>query len=155
MIRIAMLFLYASASGAGGPAPVTIDWPDFFSRVSTLGLEYSERLRALEGQRVRLRGFSISHPRVPGGVLLSRDPYSDPHDVEETDVPYDAVGVLWRKSIPIPAVPARPTVEGTLSLGNHTLGDQTVAILLEDAVPVFPTRRRPAVPNPRSSKRLS
>jgi hypothetical protein len=65
---------------------------------------------------------------------LSKDPYSDPHDVDETDV--DVVGVVWRKGLPLPPVPGRPTVEGTLRPGNRELGEQMVAIPLENAVPV-------------------
>jgi hypothetical protein len=142
VIRIALLLLFAStSSGASAPAPpppCSISWDDFYARVSTLGLEYSATLHDLEGKRVRLRGFSIPFPKVPGGVLLSRNPYSDPHDVDETDVPYDAVGVLWREDLALPPLPGRPTVEGTLRLGNHDLGEQTVSVLLEDAVPVLP-----------------
>ncbi len=42
-----------------------IDWPDFFSRVTVTGVEYSDLLKSLEGKRVRLRGYSIPSPQVP------------------------------------------------------------------------------------------
>lgn len=143
MLLAASLFALSITHRAAAPPPApSIAWPDFFSRVSTEGLVYSEKLRALEGRRVRLRGFAVTNPPVPGGLIMTRDPYSDPHDVDETDVPYDAVGVLWRKGLAITAVPGRPTVEGTVRLGNHEVGSQIVAILLEDAVPA-PPRRKP------------
>ena len=38
----------------------------------------------------------------------------------------------------LPPVPQRPTIEGTLRLGNRKLEDENVIILVEDAVPVLP-----------------
>jgi hypothetical protein len=81
---------------------------------------------------------------VPGGLLLTKSSFSDPHAVDETDVPFDAVGILWRTGIALPPVPARPTIEGTLRLGNRTLGEQVVVLTLEDAVPVYPPGKTPA-----------
>ena len=117
-----------------------IAWPEFFAHIGNQGLEYSDTLKALDGKRVRLRGYAIPNPAVPGGLLLGRDASSELHDVDEIEVPYDAVGVLWKKGLAPPPVPARPTVEGTLRLGNHRLGEQAVAILIEDAVPVVPVK---------------
>ena len=80
---------------------------------------------------------------VPRGLLLTRAPFaeSDPYEPDtELDLPYDTVGVVWRRGIALPPVPSRPTVEGTLRLGNRTLSGQVVTILLEDAVPVVPAR---------------
>jgi len=146
---IVLTLLFVLEPGASGrPAflsatstPPTIDWPQFFSSVSTHGLVYSDRLKALEGRRVRLRGYSIARPTIPEGILLTRIPFveSDPHaDEDDLDIPYDAVGVIWRAGLAIPPVPQRPTVEGILRLGNHAIGSQRVAILLEDAAPVLP-----------------
>jgi len=143
---ILMLEPGAAATRRPAPAPPsspapTIDWPDFFASVSTQGVVFSERLKALDGRRVRIRGFAVAYPTVPGGLLLSKDPFSDPHAVEETDLPFDAVGILWKPGLRIPAVPARPTVEGVLRLGNRKVGDQIVAIVLDDAAPVYPAHR--------------
>ena len=141
-----VFFLLAVGSDAAGarralPAAERIDWPDFFAEVSIRGVQYSEKLRSLEGKRVRLRGFSIPVPAVPGGLLLGREPFAA-SDAEETEVPYDVVGVLWRESLVIPPPPVRPTVEGNLRLGNRLLGEQSVTVTLEDAVPVFPAKLR-------------
>ncbi len=138
------LVLILEPGAAGRPAslsPATIDWPDFFASVSTQGVVFSDRLKALDGKRVRLRGFSVTHPPVPGGLLLTRIPFveSDPHEEgSELDLPFDAVGVLWRKGIALPPVPGRPTIEGTLKLGNRDLGGQIVALAVVDAVPAVP-----------------
>lgn len=39
------------------------------------------------------------------------------------------------------AVPKRPTLEGTLRLGSRRLGDESVILVLEDAVPWLPPPR--------------
>lgn len=118
-------------------APV-IQWPQFFSAVSTRGLTFSSTLRRLEGHRVRLRGYSVAWPEIDRGVLLTAMPYGDPHEVEETDVPFDAVAVVWRDGMALPPTPRRPTVEGTLRLGNRDVGPVIVAVTLDDAVPAPP-----------------
>jgi hypothetical protein len=132
------------ASSSPSAAPPTIDWPEFFASVGTRGLVFSDRLKALEGQRVRLRGCSVLRPEWSEGLLLTRFPFaeSDPNDPEDVlDIPCDAVGVVWRRGIAVPSVPERPTVEGTLRLGNRTVSSQRVAILLEDATPAVPPGR--------------
>ena len=106
----------------------------------SVALFYGDRLKALDGKRVRLRGYSVRFPEVPGGLLLTREAFSDPHAVEETDVPFDAVGVLWRPGLALPPVPDRPTIQGVLRLGNREVGETIVAIAIEDAEPVVPPR---------------
>ena len=128
---------------AGRPTSSRLAAPDDrLARVLRVGDDpravFSDRLKALEGQRVRLRGYSVTRPPIPGALFLTRIPYaeSDPHqDGDELDLPYDAVGVVWRKAITLPPVPRYPTVEGVLRLGNRTLGGQIVIVTLEDAVP--------------------
>lgn len=120
-------------------APPTIDWPDFFARVLVQGVEYSDRIKDLEGRRVRLRGYSIRTPEIAGALLLSREMFAA-SDAEETEIPFDAVGVIWKRGISLPPIPTRPTVEGTLRLGSRELGSQVVPIALEDAVPVYASR---------------
>jgi hypothetical protein len=141
------------ASSRPAPSPVpTIDWPDFFASVSIQGVVFSDRVKALEGHRVRLRGYSVTQPSLPGAVFLTRIPFveSDPHGPgSELDVPFDAVGVVWRSTLTLPPVPKHPTVEGTLRLGNRTLGDSIVVLTLEDAVPVYPKSSAKEDPKPR------
>ena len=86
---------------------------------------------------MRVRGYSISAPRIPGALLLAREPFAA-SDAEETEIPFDAVAAVWREGIDLPPVPARPTIEGTLRLGNREIGGQIVSITLEDASPVYP-----------------
>lgn len=116
-------------------APPRIEWPMFFSRVTTAGVTYAPALKDLDGQRVVLRGFTVQNPRIDGGILMTAAPFEDPHEVAETDVPFDAVAVVWRTGLDLPPIPGHPSVEGTLRLGNRRFGDETVCITLEDAVP--------------------
>jgi hypothetical protein len=144
------LLLILEPGAAGRPAPLPpgpplIDWPDFFASVTARGVVYSERLETLSGKRVRLRGYSVVREDWNGAILLTRQRYveSDPHGSDaEFDVPFDAAGVVWRRGLTIPRVPEQPTVEGTLVLGNRSVGSQKVVVLLEDAVPVFPRKPR-------------
>lgn len=119
-----------------------IDWPQFFATVGATGVTYSDTLKSLEGKRVRIRGYSVNHPAPTGGVYLTRFGHSDPREVDEHDLPFDAVAVIWRKDLEIPPVPVRPTVEGTLRLGNRRFSaDEVVTVTLEDAIPVV-TRQK-------------
>jgi hypothetical protein len=118
--------------------PPALTWSDFFASVRAGGITYSDVAKHLDGHRVRLRGYSVGNPAIRDGVLLTHFPHEDPHEVEETDVPYDAVAVIWKKGVDIPRVPTRPTVEGVLRLGNRDVGPVIVSITLEDATPVLP-----------------
>ncbi|GAC1394870.1 MAG: hypothetical protein NVSMB68_11280 [Thermoanaerobaculia bacterium] len=112
-----------------------ITWSDFFTRVTPHGAEYSDKPRQLAGTRVVLRGYAVANPPIEGGILLTQFPYSKSLELEETDVPYDAVAIIWRQNFEIPPIPSRPTIEGTLRLGNRTHSGQTTMITLEDCVP--------------------
>src|SRR5262245_25485846 len=122
------------------PPVAQLTWDDFFSAVQASGVTYSDRVRALDGHRVRVRGYAVLNPPLEHGVLLTRFGHQDPHGVEETDVPFDAVAVLWRSGLATGPVPRRPTVEGILRLGNRDVGPVIVSITLEDATPVMPQR---------------
>ncbi len=151
MATILLSLLFILEPGAAGrpasssaAAPPVIDWPDFFTSVSARGVVYSDRLKALNGKRVRIRGYSVVREGWKGGILLTRVPYvqSDPHGPDaEFDIPFDTVGVVWREGLKLPPVPERPTVEGVLRLGNRTLAEQIVALSLDDAVPTVPGAR--------------
>jgi hypothetical protein len=118
-------------------APVpAIEWGGFFSRVDVTGAEYAPALEALEGKRVRLRGYAVLEPIPPGGLFLTRVPSERLHPDDEETLPWDAVAVAWRPGLAVPPIPSRPTVEGTLRLGNRRVGAEAVILTLEDAVPV-------------------
>ena len=112
-----------------------LTWNDFFARVESTGATFSDRLHALDGTRVVVRGYAVRDPRPAGGLYLTHFPEAKLHPDDEDTLPWDSVGVVWRKSARIPEIPAQPTIEGVLRLGNRELGTETVILVLEDAVP--------------------
>jgi hypothetical protein len=126
------------SSSAGVPL---LDWDGFFSSVSASGARFKPEVKALEGKRVRLRGYAVVQPVPPDGLFLTRLPHERLHPDDAESLPWDAVGLLWRKGLTMAAVPKRPTLEGTLRLGSRRLGDESVILVLEDAVPWLPPPR--------------
>jgi hypothetical protein len=118
-----------------------LDWDGLFSTVGVTGAEFRPEVRALEGKRVRLRGHSVVQPVPPDGLFLTRLPHERLHPDDAESLPWDAIGLLWRKGASLAAVPKRPTLEGTLRLGTRRLGDESVILVLEDAVPWLPPVR--------------
>lgn len=127
--------------GSAGPKQKVSDslphltWADFFAKVETTGATFSDRLKALDGQRVVLQGNAVQDPKPEGGLYLTRNPEARLHPDDEDTLPWDSVGVVWRKSLQVTSVPSRPLIEGTLHLGNRQVGTETVILVLEDAVP--------------------
>jgi hypothetical protein len=70
-----------------------------------------------------------------GGLYLTRNPEAKLHPDDEDTLPWDAVGVLWKRGVRIGRVPLRPSIEGTLRVGNRQVGTETVILVLEDAIP--------------------
>ncbi|MFA6958990.1 MAG: hypothetical protein WC538_24220 [Thermoanaerobaculia bacterium] len=122
------------ATAADG-APPRIDWPGFFATVGATGATWAPELKKLDGKPVIVRGYAVTNPPLEGGAFLTRFQHDDPHDVEESDLPFDAVAVVWDRTIDVGSVPVRPTVVGTLRLGNRTYGGSAVMITIENARP--------------------
>jgi hypothetical protein len=112
-----------------------LTWADFFAKVESTGATYSDRLKELDGHRVVLKGNAVLEPRPEGGLYLTRNPEARLHPDDEDTLPWDSVGVLWRKSVRVPRIPSRPSIEGTLRVGNRQVGTETVILVLEDAIP--------------------
>ena len=140
------LFVAAALSGAAAPVLAAsppkpadtlphLSWDDFFAKVETTGATFSDRIRALDGTRVVVRGYAVVDPKPDGGLYLTRFPEARLHPDDEDTLPWDSVGVVWRKGRKLPAIPKQPTIEGTLRLGNRGLGTETVILVLEDAIP--------------------
>ncbi|HEY5190465.1 MAG TPA: hypothetical protein VII77_00665, partial [Candidatus Deferrimicrobium sp.] len=78
--------------------------------METTGATYSDRLKELDGQRVVLKGNAVLEPMPEGGLYLTRNPEARLHPDDEDTLPWDAVGVLWRKSVCVARVPSRPAI---------------------------------------------
>ena len=134
----ALLFVLASlpaaAQTAAGALP-HLTWNDFFAKVESTGATFSERMRALDGARVVLRGYAVADPKPEGGLYLTHYPEGRLHPDDEDTLPWDSIGVVWKKGTKLSTIPKQPSIEGTLRLGNRDLGTETVILVLEDAVP--------------------
>lgn len=115
-----------------------LTWPQLFSKVSATGAEFSETARSLEGKRVLLRGHAVARGASAAHLYLASSPAAPLHPDDYDTLPWDAAGVVWRKGLALPQIPPRPTIEGTLRLGSRKLGEETVVLVLEDAVPFVP-----------------
>jgi hypothetical protein len=62
-------------AGQNSPAGISADavqlaFRDFFGPVGDRGLEYSARLRALDGRRVTMTGYMVRDPDRPRGLFI-------------------------------------------------------------------------------------
>lgn len=111
----------------------TLDFDDLFARVGVLGHVFSDRLAALAGQRVRMRGYLAPAGHGDSGVLvLTRIPVAPCSDCGGGhDFPDDAVFVLpdgnHRQRFP----PGREVeVEGVLEYGRLPLPEAEATSLV-------------------------
>jgi len=124
-----VLALPISAAWGQAPAPsvdpaTEIRFDELFKPIGPGGLEYSDRLRSLEGIRVRLRGYMVAREAAPPGTFLLAPLPVQLHETEyglADDLPPATVLVeapAWSGW----AVPHRSgllTVTGILQLGNR------------------------------------
>ena len=132
---VAAALLCAAAPLSAADTLPHLTWSDFFAKVESTGATFSERMRALDGTRIVLRGYAVADPRPVGGLYLTHYPEGKLHPDDEDTLPWDSIGVVWKKGTKLPTIPKQPSIEGTLRLGNRDLGTETVILVLEDAVP--------------------
>jgi hypothetical protein len=130
-----VLFPPSATAQTAADALPHLAWNDFFSKVESTGATFSEHLKDLDGKRVVIRGYAVVDPRPPGGLYLTRFPEGKLHPDDEDTLPWDSIGVVWKKGAKFPSVPKQPSIEGVLRLGNRDLGTETVILVLEDAMP--------------------
>jgi hypothetical protein len=108
--------------------------------VGPLGLELSERVRALDGQRVRMVGFMVAEEEArPGVFMFAPLPVRIGHDDEglADDLPPSTVFVHLPTAaeIVVPHLPGLLQLSGTLSVGAQAESDSgrisTVRLLLD------------------------
>ncbi len=107
--------------------------------VGPLGLELSERVRALDGQRVRIVGFMVAEEAKPGVFMFAPLPVRIGHDDEglADDLPPSTVFVHLPTAadILVPHLPGLLQLSGTLSVGAKAESDSgrisTVRLLVD------------------------
>jgi hypothetical protein len=123
-------------------AAETLRFDEMYGKVSSLGIELSEKLKSLEGKDIVMEGF-MAPPLKPtlNFFVLTRVPMSIcPFCSSDADWPWDIVLVYLEK--PVTALPFdRPIrVEGRLELGTKI--DQETGFV--SLVRIYATRVREA-----------
>lgn len=134
------------------PAGVTeLKFTDFFvNPVGPRGLELSEKLRSLEGKRVRILGYMAHREsQSPGTFLLTPFPVQvHDHDnglAEDFPVSVVQVSVPTLPQQPVPFVAGLMLITGRISLGNQAESDGRVSLvrLVLDPPESFPRPMSP------------
>lgn len=108
-----------SVLGRAAPAPATLKFSELYGRVTVRGAEFSDKLRALQGQQVRMSGF-MAPPLKPklDFFVLTREPMSTcPFCTTAADWPADIVLVIMP-----PGRELDPTVRGLSVTGRLDSG---------------------------------
>lgn len=125
------------------PAPEGITdlrFDEFFKPIGDRGPEYTEKIRSLNGRRVRVAGFMVNQQvQTPGMLLLTSAPVVT-HEIEYglcDELPPATLHVVMATPTPEKIrLTAGPLVlTGTLEVGPHTEADgrNSVARLIVDA----------------------
>ncbi|MFT3974919.1 MAG: hypothetical protein QM699_16200 [Amaricoccus sp.] len=118
--------------------PATLNFDEIFASVGVLGHTFSERLAALDGQTVRMRGYLAPTGHGNTDILaLTRIPVAPCSDCGSGhDLPADAVFVFPADGDRPGFVPGREiAVEGVLEHGSLALpeAEATSLVRLRDA----------------------
>jgi hypothetical protein len=121
--------------------PAALAFSEFF-RTSSSRLQPSDKLLALDGQRVRIVGFMAQMEDGPSGAfyLAARPVNCDEGGAGTGDLPPDAVMVVvpWSAGAEIPFLPGPLEVVGTLHLGAAARQDGSpsrIRIVLDSPQP--------------------
>lgn len=106
------------------PGVTDLKFSELFKPIGPRGLEYSDKLRALDGKKVRLLGYMVRQTEpVPWTFLLSPVPVTL-HEKEyglAEDMPATIVHVTTQRNATplVPFTPGLLLLTGTLSIGNR------------------------------------
>jgi hypothetical protein len=114
------------------PGVSDLKFNEFFALpVGPLGLEPTEKLRSLDGQRVRLCGYMVRQEKPPVGTFLFAAIPVQVHEHDNglaDDLPPATVRVAVPtcREKPVPFAPDLMAITGTLHLGNRPEADGRV-----------------------------
>ena len=108
----------AAASESDG----ALAFGELYGKVSALGLEFSDKLRSLDGHRVRMEGFMAPPLKAEAKffVLTERPMALCPFCSSDADWPPDIVVVYLDRAQTFEQANARIEVTGELELGSWT-----------------------------------
>ena len=114
----------ASPSPLANTSPVSLEFRELLEPAITPCL--SARVRALDGQQIRLVGFMAQLEEPPNGAfyLVPHPLFCDEGGGGTADLPLEAIRVLVRSSpdVPIRFIPGLLEVTGVLRVGNRPDG---------------------------------
>jgi hypothetical protein len=126
------------------PGVADLKFNEFFRQpIGPRGLEYTDRLRSLEGRRIRILGYMVRQDESVDHCLLLSPVPQTLHVAEYglcDDLPATTVHVLTDKNSPAqtPFTPGLMLLTGTLHLGNRLEADgrtSTVRLQLDPPTP--------------------
>jgi len=117
VLRVALALLFALLSGSLGQEVLSFE--DLYSRVTVRGVEFSPRLKSLDGKRVVMEGYMAPplKPRVTFFVLTKLPLATCPFCSSAADWPPDIVLVILPKGREVEPVTSRIRVLGRLEIG--------------------------------------
>ena len=100
-----------------GPAALAFD--ELYGKISVLGLAFSDKVKALDGETVTMRGFMAPPLKAEAAFfVLTREPLAIcPFCQSDADWPSDIVVVRLAEASPIVSAGTRVTVTGRLEVG--------------------------------------
>ena len=113
---------------------VELKFGDFFVKpVGARGLELTDKLRQLDGQRVRMLGYMVQQESPPPGMFLFSPLPAQIHEHDNglaDDLPPSAVRVLVPtcREQAVPFAPGLMLLTGTLSVGNRAEADGRISL---------------------------
>ena len=138
----------STAANVSAPDVVELRFAEFFrAPAGALGLEFTDRLRALDGKRVRIVGYVVGQDKPsPGRFILApfRVQLSTVADGPADDLPPAHVHVALPASYAnsdLPPIPVPIVVQGTLHLGAQPEADERVSWVRIDFDPDDPRLR--------------
>lgn len=115
-----------------GRAAETLGFDELYGKVSVLGLEFSQKVVALDGERVRITGFMAPPLKAEANFfVLGKAPMAIcPFCSSDADWPDDIVVVYLRRKQTFEHTTGRVDVEGVLEHGSWTDPDTGFVSLL-------------------------
>lgn len=109
-----------------------LTFAEFFGPIGAGGLEYSDKIKRLAGQRIRVRGFMVQQTeRVPALFLFAGMPVKvdTRADCNETDTPPAMIHVFVPGAAKaLPFVPGPHFLSGMLEIGARTEKDDRISV---------------------------
>lgn len=119
MLRILPVLLLLGWSVAQAPEPAPVLFRELYGKVTLQGLEFSDKLKTLNGKRVQMTGYMAPplKPKLDFFVLTKEPLATCPFCTDAADWPLDIVLVIMPKGKEVVATDQVLKVMGRLEIG--------------------------------------